>query len=200
MKKEDLPPELRADLDLVHSSIPEREPGEPTELFTLRGTPAVIVLALAAVLFVLNAVHRRTHLSTAEEGAIRKALTLHYRANLYRQSDLRLAVPEERQRFLSLMESYEQVELRDPSSKGFLGEHVVRVQVSVAGGPPPDGVNPRYLKLRCGRSCIVEGEVRPLTHLLGLWLAEPDPNVFPRGSEGSTSERLAPPPPPAHDS
>jgi hypothetical protein len=60
-------------------------------------------------------------------------------------------------------------------------DRIVRVEVAVDGGPPPDGKPVRYLFLDCGPvvDCIVLDEVSWISYALGLWFVKPAVATFP---------------------
>lgn len=150
---------------------------------TIRGRPAVVVLAAILSGFVLNAAIARETLPDGGLEAIRQGLSLEYRLNraqglqsghISRQA----AVALDR----DLKNLRNKVEIRSVSAKGWFFSRIVRVEVRVDGHTPPDGRLVRYLYLSCDPviGCLVLDEVPRIHYTLGLWFKDPPAASFPR--------------------
>lgn len=168
-----IPPELEAELKLVRSSIPKREPDGRVMLFEFRGRPAASLLGLIALVFVVNAIYRTGEITEPEASAIRRALTLGYGVQATRGVDVTGLTSEELRALGGRLESYDRVTIRSVSAKGWLDKKMIRVTVSVAGGAPPDGLNTRYFHVDCRRGCRAVPVPR-IYYSLGLWFADID--------------------------
>jgi len=148
---------------------------------SFRGWPAIAVLGAILASPVANALIARSALPEGGVEAVRNGLSLEYRLNRLAGLDPRALTQEESEALGRDLTRLENVELRSVKAKGWLWSRVVRVEVSLDGGPPPDGRDVRYLYLRCGPviDCLVLDDIAWIRYGLGLWFVEPPAAAFP---------------------
>jgi hypothetical protein len=157
----------------------------PGREVVVRGWWAVTVVLAAALAVVLNAAIWRSALPAGGREAVERALATEYRIRRLAGVDLPSGASRELAEALARLND---VSVRSVRAKGWGFNRIARVEVTVAGGQPPDGRSVRYLHVRCGPivECLVVNEVSRAKYWLGLWFVEPAVAGFPtvRGRPG----------------
>jgi len=166
---------------LMATLVWKREGSAREAAFTLRGRPALLVLGLLVAAPLANALIARSSLPTGGEEAIRSGLSLEYKLNRMAGVGPARLSREEGRALDRDLQRLDEVELRSVKAKGWFWSYVVRAEVSVAGGPPPDGRGVRYLHVSCGPivDCVVLDDVGWWRYGLGLWFVDPPIATFP---------------------
>jgi hypothetical protein len=148
---------------------------------TFRGWPAIVLMGLLAAAPLANILITRSALPDGGLEAVREGLSLEYRLKRLSGIDSHRLTREEGERLQQDLTRLKLVELQSVRSKGWLWNRVVRVEVSVDGGLPPDGREIRYLFLSCVPEvgCMILDEVSWIRYGLGLWFVEPPVAAFP---------------------
>jgi hypothetical protein len=110
---------------------------------TLRGWPAVIVIAMVVVLYGLTFVVSRSSLDDEALSPIRLQLQGEYTSAVLPELDPNDPDPEVVERLTEL----DQIEFASVSARGSGEKVIVRVEPLVNGQPPPDGRDVRYYQM-----------------------------------------------------
>jgi len=159
----------------------KREGSAREAAFTLRGRPALLVLGLLVAAPLANALIARSSLPEGGAEAIRSGLSLEYKLNRIAGVEPARLSHEEGKALDRDLQRLDKVDLRSVKAKGWFWSYVVRTEVSVDGGPPPDGRSVRYLYMTCGPivDCVVLDDVGWWRYGLGLWFVNPPAAIFP---------------------
>ena len=161
--------------------MPGKRSGRDGYHIAIKGRAAILLLLGIAGAVVMNALVYRTTLPVGGREAIERGLALQYgirRAAGLVPDTMSVEAGEALAADLRRLDNVEIVSLR---AKGWTFDRIVRVEVAVDGGPPPDGKPVRYLLLDCGPvvDCTVLDEVSWISYALGLWFVQPVVAAFP---------------------
>ena len=148
---------------------------------TIKGPAAILLLLGIAVAAVANVLVSRSTLPVGGREAIERGLALQYGLRRAAGLDADTMSVEAGEALAADLRRLDNVEILSLRSKGWTFDRIVRVEVAVDGGPPPDGKPVRYLFLDCGPvvDCIVLDEVSWISYALGLWFVKPAVATFP---------------------
>lgn len=148
---------------------------------TLRRRSALLLVGALVLAPIANAIVARSSLPEGGEAAVREGLSLEYKLDRIHGIDPRQLAHEDGKALERDLRRLGRVELRSLKAKGWFWSRVVRVEVTVDGGAPPDGRSVRYLYLTCGPviDCVVLDDVAWWRYGLGLWFVDPPLGTFP---------------------